>query len=141
MLVWAPALVCAVLCCAEAYDILHVLGGLTNDEIAAVFAEWNSGELQVRRWQEWAWVMVVVCTAAAEYGASSLLEQQPVGPPGMLLALRSSDCGRAGSDMRTVAHPSLPRIAAMLTSLPPCALPTPLPPHLLHCIHDTPSPS
>jgi hypothetical protein len=32
---------------AEAYDILHVLGGLSNDEIAAVFAEWNQGELQV----------------------------------------------------------------------------------------------
>jgi 6-phosphogluconate dehydrogenase len=31
----------------EAYDILHVLGGLSNDEIAAVFAEWNQGELQV----------------------------------------------------------------------------------------------
>jgi 6-phosphogluconate dehydrogenase len=37
-----------LLCPAEAYDILHVLGGLSNDEIAAVFAEWNSGELQVR---------------------------------------------------------------------------------------------
>lgn len=33
----------------EAYDILHVLGGLSNDEIATVFAEWNSGELQVRQ--------------------------------------------------------------------------------------------
>jgi hypothetical protein len=33
--------------CAEAYDVLHVLGGLSNDEIAAVFAEWNQGELQV----------------------------------------------------------------------------------------------
>jgi hypothetical protein len=32
---------------AEAYDVLHVLGGLSNDEIAAVFAEWNQGELQV----------------------------------------------------------------------------------------------
>jgi len=31
---------------SEAYDILHVLGGLSNDEIATVFAEWNSGELQ-----------------------------------------------------------------------------------------------
>lgn len=31
---------------AEAYDILHVLGGLSNDEIAAVFADWNKGELQ-----------------------------------------------------------------------------------------------
>jgi len=31
---------------SEAYDILHVLGGLTNDEIATVFAEWNQGELQ-----------------------------------------------------------------------------------------------
>jgi 6-phosphogluconate dehydrogenase len=28
--------------------VLHVLGGLSNDEIAAVFAEWNQGELQVR---------------------------------------------------------------------------------------------
>lgn len=38
----------AVLCCAaEAYDVLHVLGGLSNDEIATVFAEWNTGELQV----------------------------------------------------------------------------------------------
>eukprot|EP00775_Hariotina_reticulata_P008665 gene8665-8846_t len=31
---------------SEAYDVLHVLGGLTNDEIAAVFADWNKGELQ-----------------------------------------------------------------------------------------------
>lgn len=31
---------------AEAYDILHVVGGLSNDEIAAVFAEWNKGDLQ-----------------------------------------------------------------------------------------------
>ncbi|WIA12411.1 hypothetical protein OEZ85_012454 [Tetradesmus obliquus] len=31
---------------SEAYDVLHVLGGLSNDEIAAVFAEWNQGELQ-----------------------------------------------------------------------------------------------
>jgi 6-phosphogluconate dehydrogenase len=31
---------------SEAYDILHVVGGLSNDEIAAVFAEWNKGDLQ-----------------------------------------------------------------------------------------------
>jgi len=31
---------------SEAYDILKTLGGLTNDEIATVFAEWNKGELQ-----------------------------------------------------------------------------------------------
>jgi 6-phosphogluconate dehydrogenase len=31
---------------AEAYDVLRVLGGLTNDELAATFKEWNAGELQ-----------------------------------------------------------------------------------------------
>ena len=30
---------------AEAYDILKTLGGLTSDELADVFAEWNAGEL------------------------------------------------------------------------------------------------
>ena len=30
---------------AEAYDILHTVGGLSNDELAAAFAEWNRGEL------------------------------------------------------------------------------------------------
>lgn len=30
---------------SEAYDILKTLGGLTNEELAAVFAEWNQGEL------------------------------------------------------------------------------------------------
>lgn len=30
---------------SEAYDILKTLGGMSNDEIAAVFKEWNSGEL------------------------------------------------------------------------------------------------
>jgi 6-phosphogluconate dehydrogenase len=28
--------------------VLHVLGGLSNDEIAEVFAKWNQSELQVR---------------------------------------------------------------------------------------------
>ncbi len=31
---------------AEAYDILRTLGGLSNAELADVFAEWNEGELQ-----------------------------------------------------------------------------------------------
>lgn len=31
---------------AEAYDILHVVGGLSNDEIAKVFTDWNQGPLQ-----------------------------------------------------------------------------------------------
>jgi 6-phosphogluconate dehydrogenase len=31
---------------SEAYDVLRVLGGLSNDELAATFAEWNAGELQ-----------------------------------------------------------------------------------------------
>lgn len=31
---------------SEAYDLLKTLGGLTNDELAAVFKEWNSGELE-----------------------------------------------------------------------------------------------
>lgn len=26
---------------AEAYDVLKTVGGLTNDELAAAFAEWN----------------------------------------------------------------------------------------------------
>jgi hypothetical protein len=43
-----PCACSLLMCLAEAYDILHVLGGLSNDEIATVFAEWNSGELQVR---------------------------------------------------------------------------------------------
>lgn len=30
---------------AEAYDILKNCGGLNNDELAAVFSEWNAGEL------------------------------------------------------------------------------------------------
>lgn len=30
---------------AEAYDILKNVGGLSNDELAATFAEWNRGEL------------------------------------------------------------------------------------------------
>lgn len=30
---------------AEAYDILKTVGGLSNEELAAVFAEWNKGEL------------------------------------------------------------------------------------------------
>ena len=30
---------------AEAYDILKNVGGLTNEELAAVFADWNRGEL------------------------------------------------------------------------------------------------
>jgi len=29
---------------AEAYDILKTVGGLTNEELAATFAEWNAGE-------------------------------------------------------------------------------------------------
>ncbi len=31
---------------AEAYDVLRTLGGLTNDELRACFAEWNGGELE-----------------------------------------------------------------------------------------------
>ena len=31
---------------AEAYDVLKTLGGLTNAELADVFAEWNRGELE-----------------------------------------------------------------------------------------------
>mmetsp|Transcript_2798 Transcript_2798/g.6132 ORF Transcript_2798/g.6132 Transcript_2798/m.6132 type:complete len:570 (+) Transcript_2798:65-1774(+) len=31
---------------SEAYDILKTLGGLTNEELAATFTEWNKGELQ-----------------------------------------------------------------------------------------------
>ncbi len=30
---------------SEAYDILSTLGGLTNDELGAVFTEWNKSEL------------------------------------------------------------------------------------------------
>lgn len=30
---------------SEAYDILKTVGGLTNEELAATFAEWNQGEL------------------------------------------------------------------------------------------------
>ena len=30
---------------AEAYDILKTVGGLSNEELAAVFSEWNAGEL------------------------------------------------------------------------------------------------
>jgi 6-phosphogluconate dehydrogenase len=29
----------------QAYDVLKTVGGLTNDELAAVFDEWNKGEL------------------------------------------------------------------------------------------------
>ncbi|ETI47388.1 6-phosphogluconate dehydrogenase (decarboxylating) [Phytophthora nicotianae CJ01A1] len=31
---------------AEAYDILKIAGGLTNEELASVFDEWNKGELE-----------------------------------------------------------------------------------------------
>ncbi|MEW5317845.1 MAG: hypothetical protein WDW38_009109 [Sanguina aurantia] len=31
---------------SEAYDVLKTLGGLTNDELAATFTEWNQGELK-----------------------------------------------------------------------------------------------
>ncbi|GIL46762.1 hypothetical protein Vafri_3667 [Volvox africanus] len=31
---------------SEAYDVLRTLGGLTNEELAAVFKEWNQGELK-----------------------------------------------------------------------------------------------
>lgn len=31
---------------AEAYDVLRTVGGLSNDELAEVFAEWNTGELE-----------------------------------------------------------------------------------------------
>lgn len=31
---------------SEAYDILKTIGGLTNEELAATFTEWNKGELQ-----------------------------------------------------------------------------------------------
>lgn len=31
---------------SEAYDVLKTLGGLSNPELAEVFAEWNSGELK-----------------------------------------------------------------------------------------------
>ena len=31
---------------AETYDLLKYVGGLTNDELADVFAEWNRGELE-----------------------------------------------------------------------------------------------
>jgi 6-phosphogluconate dehydrogenase (decarboxylating) len=31
---------------SEAYDILKNVGGLSNDELAKVFAEWNDSELQ-----------------------------------------------------------------------------------------------
>jgi 6-phosphogluconate dehydrogenase len=31
---------------AEAYDVLKTLGGMSNDEMADVFEEWNKGELQ-----------------------------------------------------------------------------------------------
>lgn len=31
---------------SEAYDILRTVGGLSNDELAAAFTEWNSGELE-----------------------------------------------------------------------------------------------
>ena len=28
-------------CCEQAYDVLKTLGGLDNEELAAVFTEWN----------------------------------------------------------------------------------------------------
>ena len=31
---------------AEAYDVLRLAGGLNNDELAAVFSDWNGGELE-----------------------------------------------------------------------------------------------
>lgn len=31
---------------SEAYDVLKTLGGLTNAELASVFAEWNKAELE-----------------------------------------------------------------------------------------------
>lgn len=31
---------------AEAYDVLRVVGGLSNEELAAVFNDWNKGELE-----------------------------------------------------------------------------------------------
>ena len=31
---------------AEAYDVLRTIGGLSNEELADVFAEWNAGELE-----------------------------------------------------------------------------------------------
>lgn len=31
---------------AEVYDLLHTVGGLTNQELHQVFSEWNKGELQ-----------------------------------------------------------------------------------------------
>lgn len=31
---------------SEAYDVLKTIGGLSNTELAAVFAEWNKGELE-----------------------------------------------------------------------------------------------
>ena len=31
---------------SEAYDILKTLGGLTNEELASIFTEWNQGELK-----------------------------------------------------------------------------------------------
>jgi 6-phosphogluconate dehydrogenase len=31
---------------SEAYDMLRTLGGLTNEELAAVFREWNKSELE-----------------------------------------------------------------------------------------------
>eukprot|EP00803_Ostreobium_quekettii_P001682 evm.model.scf_1221.1 EVM.evm.TU.scf_1221.1 scf_1221:20927-22526(+) len=31
---------------SEAYDVLKTIGGLSNEDMAAVFAEWNAGELE-----------------------------------------------------------------------------------------------
>jgi 6-phosphogluconate dehydrogenase len=31
---------------SEAYDVLKMVGGLTNEELAAVFDEWNKTELE-----------------------------------------------------------------------------------------------
>lgn len=33
-----------MLCCS--YDVLKSIGGLTNEELHAVFSEWNKGELE-----------------------------------------------------------------------------------------------
>lgn len=32
----------------QVYDVLKHVAGMSNDEMAATFADWNGGELQVR---------------------------------------------------------------------------------------------
>eukprot|EP00743_Colponemidia_sp_Colp-15_P001128 GILK01001240.1.p1 GENE.GILK01001240.1~~GILK01001240.1.p1 ORF type:complete len:493 (+),score=93.86 GILK01001240.1:49-1479(+) len=91
---------------AEAYDVLKTVGGLSNEELANVFTQWNQGELQ---------------SFLIEITATIFKKKDDKGGEGYLLDKVLDKAGSKGTGMWTVQEAAtrgvaVPTIAAALDS-------------------------